>query len=298
MEMAEEMMNASPELAWMADDLTSPKNPSEPPWSPDEQDQKPGLGSADQAEAREELAEKIKTLMPGGSALDSKEGMKDITDWADKEKKRSPGHWTNRLMKLASNAADSAAIEGSSDLTYSKRNPNQQQIGPILMGMLDYSPTIYTLNDQSYSMVQNAGLLRAAQTYLDLTKAMFSRYGDTSLWIGVDTEVRYVGKPKSPRTIHRSELPMLFAMGGTDFEDVIEDLVSGKFRYEGKRYKKPDLLVINTDCKFEWPWPELRRPPRGTKILVCSVIPLEKARNWLPPWIGPQHNNFIEVDPR
>lgn len=297
MDMAEDMMTRSPEMSWMAQDLQSPRDPLEPTWEPDEQDQKQPMTSAEKKEALNKMADQVKDMLKGtNQALRDDYG--DLESWAEQEKRKRPDYWTSQLSRLASMAADSAQIEGSSDLTYQKRNPNQPQVGPVLMGMIDYSPTIYTLNDQSYSMVQDDGLRRSAQTYLDLTKSLFSRYGDTALWIGVDTQIRYVGKPQSPRKIARNELPAMFAMGGTDFEDVIRDIVEGKMVWEGRKYKKPDLLIINTDCKFDWPWHNSPKPPRGTRIIVCSVIPYEQATNWLPRWVGPHNRNFIEVDPR
>lgn len=289
-ELANQAMNSSAALSWQASDMGSPKSGEQQSWEPDDQKKPEGISSVDQSKMDMELADDVREMIP----LWSKSKMfREIRDWADDKVKTKQDHWEKLFQRIVSSGMNSARISGASDLSYSVRNPNQPSVGPVLMGLHDYSPTIYTIQDVSGSMLMSKALQRSASAFEHMSTAIMGKYGDRATWITVDTEVRDVGK--STKIDNHTMTRWGHGFGGTDLGAVMTEIESGKFSFKGRRYPRPDMLVVNTDCGFPWPWKELNKPPRGLKLLVVSTVPYERAKIYgLPSWIREGHE-FIEI---
>jgi len=213
-----------------------------------------------------------------------------LFDWQDNYRRATGVNWERVFSRIANAMLSSIQVKGQSDLSYSLRNPNQPAIGPILQGLLSYSPTVYILQDVSGSMTLDGAMAKSMTAFTEICKKIVSKYGDKVTWFTADMVVREVGK--SSRWDDSTKYKWNYGWGGTlGFGEVIDELMKGTLVHKGKRYRKPDLLIVSTDCLF--PWAEFR--PKGTKILVVNVGGLEEAKRHLPDWLD-QKNEFVQVD--
>lgn len=243
--------------------------------------------------AFEELSEDIgdfEDMLENISGTYGDEIGSNLFAWREDYRKARGLNWDRRFQKLANALLSSTQIKGQSDLSYSVRNPNQAAIGPILQGLLSYSPTIYVIQDVSGSM--HAGkMARSMSVFTDLCKKILSNYGDKVTWFSADTAMRDVGK--TSRWNEDVRQAWSFGFGGTNgFGMLIDQIMRGKLVFKGKRYPKPDLLIASTDCLF--PWSDTR-PKSSAKLLVINVGDLEDAEFYLPDWLD-RKREFVQVD--
>lgn len=287
-----DLKKQDPSLSWFSKEL--PQNEDEPSWKPEEDKSEEDVDSGkEMKDALEELARDInKAKSKGGSGGYGLTPGAGLLEWSDTELKRLKVNWQAHLSKAISSSLDSARIQGASDLSYAVRNPNQEQIGPVMMGLLDYSPKLMVVQDVSGSMMSFMDTSLSA--FKGIVQASMNRFGDGVTWVTVDTEIVDVGKTITfnDDLVRRWQK----GLGGTVFQKVLGDIVSGKMKFENKRYPRPDLLLLSTDCFFSWPWKDMKRIPGRTKIIVCSVVRYETAQRYLPEWVQPG-KNFIYMDP-
>jgi hypothetical protein len=299
-EAVRELQNSELGQMWQ-NSIENPTDPIDhPAWKPSdnlpeyELPDKPSQGEMSAAfeklsEDIGEFSEEMGDLYPEGMNVGDEAG-NALMAWRENYRKARGLNWDRHFMKLANAMLSSTQIKGQSDLSYSVRNPNQSAIGPILQGLLSYSPTIYVLQDVSGSM--HAGkMARSMSVFTDLCKKVLANYGDKVTWFSADTALRDVGT--TSRWNEDVRQAWSYGFGGTQgFGEIIDVMMRGKLVYKGKKYKKPDLVITSTDCCF--PWVE-ERPRSAAKLLIVNVGTEQDAEMWVPEWVN-RRKEFVQVD--
>ena len=242
--------------------------------------------------AMQELAEDILQAQSSGGMGICPGDM--ILDMAEDIVRKGSISWESAWSQAMAHSVGEYNIMGGQDLSYSVRNPNQQNIGPIMMGMYDTQPTISVMLDMSGSMT---GFLNdSLGTFADIVFTSIAGSGEPVRWITVDMVVNGVGEAHSIDDINLDKSKITRGFGGTDVGGAIEELVSGNLTWEGKVIDEPDILPIVTDCMFLWPWKNLKSTPCTAKILVASMLPWKQVEKFLPDWVVENENWFYIGD--
>ena len=242
--------------------------------------------------AMQELAEDILQAQSSGGMGICPGDM--ILDMAEDIVRKGSISWESAWSQAMAHSVGEYNIMGGQDLSYSVRNPNQQNIGPIMMGMYDTQPTISVMLDMSGSMT---GFLNdSLGTFADIVFTSIAGSGEPVRWITVDMVVNGVGEAHSIDDINLDKSKITRGFGGTDVGGAIEELVSGNLTWEGKVIDEPDILPIVTDCMFMWPWKNMKNTPCTAKILVASMLPWKQVEKFLPDWVVENENWFYIGD--
>ena len=251
-------------------------------------------------EVIKELTEDIKkaaTSISGGGAGRPSE---TVTQWAIKELKKSKTHWTRQLNRIISRAASGAIMNGQTDMTYAKRNLNQQEGMPLMMGMVTYAPEYTVLIDASPSMIPHMETTIAE--CVNIVQSVMRIHATPITFAVADTEVRYVEQSINPfkKGMDQNRWATTY-FGGTDLGHIITETLTKGIKYKRRRYPKPQLAIIVTDCLFEWPEPEKTKlPNKYANVIVASTLPMEKLTKGratgfaFPKWLQ-EGKNFIEI---
>lgn len=251
-------------------------------------------------EVIKELTEDIKkaaTSISGGGAGRPSE---TVTQWAIKELKKSKTHWTRQLNRIISRAASGAIMNGQTDMTYAKRNLNQQEGMPLMMGMVTYAPEYTVLIDASPSMIPHMETTIAE--CVNIVQSAMRIHATPITFAVADTEVRYVEQSINPfkKGMDQNRWATTY-FGGTDLGHIITETLTKGIKYKRRRYPKPQLAIIVTDCLFEWPEPEKTKlPHKYANVIVASTLPMEKLTKGratgftFPKWLQ-EGKNFIEI---
>lgn len=251
-------------------------------------------------EVIKELTEDIKkaaTSISGGGAGRPSE---TVTQWAIKELKKSKTHWTRQLNRIISRAAAGAIMNGQTDMTYAKRNLNQQEGMPLMMGMVTYAPEYTVLIDASPSMIPHMETTIAE--CVNIVQSVMRIHATPITFAVADTEVRYVEQSINPfkKGMDQNRWATTY-FGGTDLGHIITETLTKGIKYKRRRYPKPQLAIIVTDCLFEWPEPEKTKlPHKYANVIVASTLPMEKLTKGratgfaFPKWLQ-EGKNFIEI---
>lgn len=276
---------------WSAE-LANPKDELiKPAWKPDDRHNEKALDRASVEGALIELEEDIRQCAKDGNDVFGLHPGANMLQWAAKRRRVRGVDWQSKLNRLLSSNFNSAKTHGASDLSYAVRNPNQPEFGVILQGLHDYAPNITVIQDVSGSMIANDGLNKAMSAFTDLCSKVLGRFNSPVTWVTVDAGIIDVGKASS-WTKHQQKR-WSYGFGGTDIAPAIEQVMTGKLVWDGRKYPKADLTVISTDCIFEWP---TRRPIRNGRLLVVSVEPdLRKLDKFLPSWLD-RRRELVVID--
>ena len=251
-------------------------------------------------EVIKELTEDIKkaaTSISGGGAGRPSE---TVTQWAIKELKKSKTHWTRQLNRIISRAASGAIMNGQTDMTYAKRNLNQQEGMPLMMGMITYAPEYTVLIDASPSM--SPQMETTIAECVNIVQSVMRIHATPITFAVADTEVRYVEQSINPfkKGMDQNRWATTY-FGGTDLGHIITEMLTKGIKYKRRRYPKPQLAIIVTDCLFEWPEPEKTKlPHKYANVIVASTLPMEKLTKGratgftFPKWLQ-EGKNFIEI---
>lgn len=213
-------------------------------------------------------------------------GISDVSsliEWRRERRKDRKVSWDSQLSRLVNSHHQQIRTAGASDLSYSIRNPNQQMMGPVLQGMHDYAPTIQVIGDVSASMLREGRMKRNMDAFSSLLQRVLLRFSSPVTWITVSGSVQDVGKTMTWNA--DAETRWSRGFGGTHIGPTIEECMKGTFRWEGRRLPKPDMLIVGTDCGFQWP---STRPSRDVKLIVVNVAQEDEARKYLPEWLDIQ----------
>lgn len=190
------------------------------------------------------------------------------------------------LSSVLSTSVRGAAIKGLTDLSYSVRNPNQPDLGPIMKGSRSYAPTLYFVMDVSGSMIPH--MQRYMQVFNDVAESVMATYSSPVIWITIDFDVRSVGKDFSMNDLMENSWG--FGFGTTDIGSLLLQLVEGEFEWEGERYPKSDVIFLASDCEWDWPWNNHDHPhkPFNSELVVASTNSWKTASRvyGVPDWVN------------
>lgn len=248
------------------------------------------LEQREREQADEELIEDVKTASLASDfdpAAPLSPSFDDI-DIADEELHRRNIHWTDYMVEIVSNTVDQQVLKGSDDYSYQHRNPNQSLTGPILMGGISYSPTIYAVFDTSGSMLR---YLNAEKELLaDLFQSIHENYQARVNWFSANANIYHAGE--STDFDFDVAQAFSFAGGGTNFCTDLNRLVAGDFSLHGELYDEPDVIVLFSDMEFPWSGELAEGEPDVPIIRVMpaqSVLAKTKKRNMkmfnAPAWL-------------
>lgn len=287
-----ELKNTGDRRVWSAE-LGNPQDELlKPAWKPEDRKNEKPLDRASIEGALIELEEDVREFGSemGASPFGLHPGA-NMLQWVAKRRRMRGVDWQSRLNKLLSSSYTSAKVHGASDLSYTVRNPNQPEFGVILQGLHDYAPTVVVIQDVSGSMITNDGMNKSMSAFTDLCSKVLGRFNSPVTWVTVDAGIIDVGTASSWNKHQQKRWS--YGFGGTEIAPAIEQVMTGKLVWKGKKYPKADLTIISTDCIFEWP---KRRPIRNGKLLVISVEPdRKKIDKFLPSWVD-RRRELVIID--
>ena len=239
-----------------------------------------------------ELAEDIDDFaskMPGGKKLAGD----DFIEFTGKRLRKPQGSWKKALPRMLEPIVASAQMSGQSDMSFAKRNPNQQRGMPVMMGFVSYPPEITVLIDSSYSVMRDKDKLLGE--FVGVMKTMFMKYAIPITVAVGDSDVRYAEQSLTPYRRVMREVSKTHKASSAEFGDSIYNIARKGVKLKGRTFPKPDIFIILTDCAFEWPWKDRSGAPSNCgNIIVISTEPYEKAKYALPPWVK-DRKNFIHI---
>lgn len=248
------------------------------------------LEKQERKDADKELIEDI-SIASISRSFDPNSSMKPGSDdlaLNEEELKRRGIHWTDLMESNIAYSLNSAIQKGSDDYSYSVRNPNQGLTGPILMGSISYSPTVYVVFDTSGSM--RSYFDNEKEILNDLFTSIRESYDARVVWFAASTQVYAVGETKT----FDDEVMNAFNinLGSTSFGKDLASIIDGSFSFNGEEYDQPDVMVVISDMEFQWSGSGLDNEP---DIDIIRVIPksslLTKVRQrrqemfHIPDWI-------------
>lgn len=265
--------------------------PDKPEEAPEDEDMS-GKDQYARENVLKELAEDIQEFgdkMPGGapSAGD------DFVEFSGSKLKKPTSSWKKALPRMLEPIVASAQMSGQSDMSFAKRNPNQQPDMPVMMGFVSYPPEVTILVDSSPSMMMDKGKLLSE--FVGVMKGMFMKYAQPLTVAIGDSDVRYAENSMTPYRKIVKEAGKTHMGSSMTFGETIYNIARKGVKFKGRVFPKPDLFIIMTDCAFEWPWKDRSGPPTNCgNIIVISTEPYEKAKHTLPKWVR-ERKNFIHI---
>lgn len=220
--------------------------------------------------------------------------------WANSKSSANPNNWGPLLRRALSSSLNGAVMAGQADMTYSKRNPNQDDTpgAAIMMGLVQYPPSALVLFDSSPTMDKYANT--TATFFSDIVLGSVLSSGASCDVASADTEITWAGRGVT--AMRKKDKAFLFEGKnmGTDLAPVMEGIVKGGVKWKSTVIGKPDVLIVFTDGKFEWPFQDKTRLPFGfPKIVVACTEPLsyfDKINYTLPRWVK-EGKTFVHVPP-
>lgn len=186
---------------------------------------------------------------------------------ANEDLKERNIHWTDHLQVVVGSTASSIARRGMDDFTYSIRNPNQPEIGPILMGARSYRPRLYAVVDKSGSMLPH--LRSEVEVLNSLMAAMREEFDAEIIWFTGAFSLDSCGENLEMDS-NLMQTIFQYAGGGTSFGDDMYRLINGEFSFEDEEFEEPDAVVVLSDMEFAWKEEWQEEPD----IPIIPVVPL------------------------
>lgn len=216
------------------------------------------------------------------------------TKWSSVVKSKSKAKWKRSLNKKLTPMMGKAIQQGETDLSFSKRNPNQQPDQPLMMAMVTFDPVISVLVDASPSMLKHQ-----SQTITEVTEVLqkvFVKYGTAADIAMVDNKVRYVFSTATPSKRMKKAIARTYQGGSSGFGHTLGVTLKKGIKYRSGNYPKPNLTIVVTDCFFDdWPYQDKTSlPNRIGSVIIVSVEPWDKVKSYLPPWVK-KGTNFFEA---
>lgn len=239
------------------------------------------IGSTVQdSDALKELAEDIEKDMADGCGLTPGE---EVVGFSTTILERGKVKWEKALANILARTIGDTKIHGLQDYSYNVRNRNQQETGPVLMGMYDTDPSIFVVIDTSGSMENFIG--ESLGAFSDVLLRTAATSGAEVGWASVSVGVVDAGVDLALSEDMARDF--VLGLGGTDIGETIKQVSSGKFVWKGRRFERPDILIVITDCQWTWPYPNNRTFPSDTHIIVASVVDWDEAWGYFkrPRWL-------------
>lgn len=260
-------------------------------------------GSHNTQESQPEVKENIARIAKDIDRLSGRPGLEGMVTptmekWAAKHLPKRRKDWSSVLRKAVSTSVSGAAMSGQADMSYAKRNMNQSDEpgSPIMMGMVTYPPNAMILVDSSPSM--RAYKDSVLPEFVNIVKKVTISRGAPCDVVAADAEISWAARGLSKT---RGDLSHIFngKRGTTDLADVLLTIASKGVRWNNLNIARPDIIVMLTDCKFDWPMPKhTRLPGRYARVVVASTETYDRLIELgytLPKWLVPG-KNFVYID--
>lgn len=213
----------------------------------------------------------------------------DFTEWARTRLAPSTVSWKRILPGMLNVVMSRATMSGMTDLSYSKPNPNQPDDAPIMMGFITYPPEVTILVDVSPSMQQHVGTVMSE--FIAAMKRFFLIYAQPVTVATADGKVRWAQQSVTPYDAFSKQVTRTYQGTSHDFGQTIKQIMKKGVKTSRQTFPKPDILVVFTDCEFEFPWPDQGSTPKSLgDLIIVSVSPHDRVAPILPKWIKPRRN--------
>lgn len=214
-----------------------------------------------------------------------------FSQWAYEKTRKSATPWSKILKNILAPVISKAQMSGKTDMSFAKRHPNQLRDGPILMGYVSYAPDVTILVDSSPSMIRDAH--KVIREFSSVMQKLFITYSQPVCVALADSGVKYAFESMTPAPRVMKNITKTYHGSSYSFGDTIESILKKGVSYRGKKYNKPDILIVLTDCLFSWPFPDKKALSRkyGT-IVIVSTLPYEDVQDRLPAWVK-NRKNFV-----
>lgn len=227
-----------------------------------------------------------------------------FSDWVRKVLRRPKMSWKKVLPAILQTTTGKSMQSGMTDLSFAKRNPNQQENMPLMMGLITYPPTVNVIIDASPSMSLFKDKILGE--CISIVSHFFMNYGEPIGLIVADNSIKYYKKTSSVGPAIKKKIARTYhggSMGsgqGDGFGETLKKVLRGKAIHKGNRIPKADITIVVTDGGFDWPYANNSRLPNsiGAVVVVCAVDfeVLHNNRIYpLPKWVK-KKRNFVTVN--
>ena len=263
------------------------------PQKPDEEEAT-GKTREEKEEIHKQLAQDIEDLgdlkLPSGKSTITK----DFDQWKKKKLHKPKSSWKKIFPRMINPIIGRAQLGGQSDMSFSKRNPNQVEGAPLLMGFISYPPEVTVLIDASPSMLKYKDTTMSE--FIGVMKGIFMTYAQPITIAAADSGIKFAMNSMTPYGYVLNKVSRTYHGSSVDFGDTIEQILKKGVKYKKGTYPKPDILVIFTDGLFKWPFPNKSKiPTKYADVLIVSTKPYDELEKILPPWVK-NKKNFIAAE--
>ena len=263
------------------------------PQKPDEEEAT-GKTREEKEEIHKQLAQDIEDLgdlkLPSGKSTVTK----DFDQWKKKKLHKPKSSWKKIFPRMINPIIGRAQLGGQSDMSFSKRNPNQVEGAPLLMGFISYPPEVTVLIDASPSMLKYKDTTMSE--FIGVMKGIFMTYAQPITIAAADSGIKFAMNSMTPYGYVLNKVSRTYHGSSVDFGDTIEQILKKGVKYKKGTYPKPDILVIFTDGLFKWPFPNKSKiPAKYADVLIVSTKPYDELEKILPPWVK-NKKNFIAAE--
>lgn len=263
---------------------------------PQKSDEEEATGKTreEKEEIHKQLAQDIEDLgdlkLPSGKSTITK----DFDQWKKKKLHKPKSSWKKIFPRMINPIIGRAQLGGQSDMSFSKRNPNQVEGAPLLMGFISYPPEVTVLIDASPSMLKYKDTTMSE--FIGVMKGIFMTYAQPITIAAADSGIKFAMNSMTPYGYVLNKVSRTYHGSSVDFGDTIEQILKKGVKYKKGTYPKPDILVIFTDGLFKWPFPNKSKiPTKYADVLIVSTKPYDELEKILPPWVK-NKKNFIAAE--
>lgn len=258
---------------------------------PEKPDEAQGLTNSEVEEATNALAEDVMEYEKNPQIPTLHVSSGSFTSWADVKTHKSKQSWKKLLPRILTSVSGKAAAAGLGDLSFSKRNPNQTDDMPLMMGFITYPPNVTILIDASPSMQMHSK--KTMSEFTALVGKFFARYGEPITVVAADSGIKDAFSAVSINANTKRAIKKTYHGSSANFGDTVEQILKKGASFRGRNFPKPDILVILTDCEFLWPMMEKSKlPGKYADVIVVSTNEYDSIKDILPKWVR-EGKNFV-----
>lgn len=258
---------------------------------PEKPDEAQGLTNAEVEEATNALAEDVMEYEKNPQIPTLHVSSGSFTSWADVKTHKSKQSWKKLLPRILTSVSGKAAAAGLGDLSFSKRNPNQTDDMPLMMGFITYPPNVTILIDASPSMQMHSN--KTISEFTALVGKFFARFGEPITVVIADSGIKDAFSAVSINANTKRAIKKTYHGSSADFGDTVEKILKKGASFRGRNFPKPDILVILTDCEFLWPMMDKSKlPGKYADVIVVSTNEYDSIKDILPKWVK-EGKNFV-----
>lgn len=258
---------------------------------PEKPDEAQGLTNSEVEEATNALAEDVMEYEKNPQIPTLHVSSGSFTSWADIKTHKSKQSWKKLLPRILTSVSGKSAAAGLGDLSFSKRNPNQTDDMPLMMGFITYPPNVTILIDASPSMQMHSK--KTMSEFTALVGKFFARYGEPITVVAADSGIKDAFSAVSINANAKRAIKKTYHGSSANFGDTVEQILKKGASFRGRNFPKPDILVILTDCEFLWPMMEKSKlPGKYADVIVVSTNEYDSIKDILPKWVK-EGKNFV-----